>query len=119
VLRREDGYTLIELLAVFVIISILSLIAVSFHRLGREQAGDATARTNIRIAIPAFEAYRVDHGSYEGMTMENLQSSYSPGVQGVEILSTAAAGYCVRSMASGRTWYKNGPAGELTTTACA
>lgn len=117
-LRREDGFTLVELIVVMIIIAILLTIAIGFHTQARDRAGDATARANIRIAVPAIEAYRSDVGSYAGMTLPLLQSTYSPGVQGIEIVSADAAGYCIRASASGRTWYKDSDAGAITTTAC-
>jgi general secretion pathway protein G len=118
VLRREDGFTLVELLVVMVIIATLLAIAIGFHTQARDRAGDATARANIRIAVPAIEIYRSDNGTYAGMTLALLQSTYSPGVQGIEIVSADDAGYCIRASAGGSTWYKAGDAGAITTTAC-
>jgi prepilin-type N-terminal cleavage/methylation domain-containing protein len=115
---REDGFTLTELLVVIVIVGILTAIAIGFYSGAREKAGDATARSNIRIAVPAIEAYRSDNGSYAAVTLAALQASYSPGIQGIEILSATDAGYCVRSTVSGRSWYLSGPGGATTTTAC-
>jgi prepilin-type N-terminal cleavage/methylation domain-containing protein len=119
VASREDGFTLIELTVVITLIAILLGIAVGFHGQARERAGDATARANIRIAVPAIESYGADQGTYTAMTVAILQTSYSAGIQGIEILSADDAGYCVRAIEAGRTWYKNGPGGALTTTACA
>jgi prepilin-type N-terminal cleavage/methylation domain-containing protein len=118
VARRQDGFTLIELLIVVVIIAILLAAAITFHGRARGQASDAIARSNIRTALPAVESYRGEIGSYAGMTLPILQSSYSPGVQGIEVLSADDLGYCLRSTVNGHSWYKNGPAGAITTTAC-
>jgi prepilin-type N-terminal cleavage/methylation domain-containing protein len=117
-MRGEDGFTLIELVVVIVIIAILLAVALGFHAGARERAGDATARTNIRIAVPAIEGYRSDEGTYSGMTVPALRASYSAGVQGIEIVSADDAGYCVRAVEAGRAWYKAGPTGDLTQTAC-
>ena len=116
--RREDGFTLVELIVVLTIIAILLLVAIGFTGQARERAGDATARANIRIAVPAIESYRSGEGTYSGMTLAALQASYSPGVQGIEVLSADDAGYCVRAVEAGRTWYLAGPDGDITTTAC-
>lgn len=118
VLRREEGFTLVELVVVIVISAILLAMAIGFHTRARERAGDAAARTNIRVAIPAIETYRSDHGTYAGMTLALLQSTYSPGIQGISVLSADDAGYCVRASAGGSTWYKNSDSGPLTKTAC-
>jgi prepilin-type N-terminal cleavage/methylation domain-containing protein len=119
VLRREEGFTLVELIVVLIIIGILMTLAIGFQVQAREKAGDATARTNIRVAVPAVEAFRSDNGTYAGMTLAALQTAYSPGVQGIEVLSADDAGYCIRASAEGRTWYKQGAGGEITQTACA
>jgi prepilin-type N-terminal cleavage/methylation domain-containing protein len=118
VLRRENGFTLVELIVVMVIMAILLAVAVGFYTQARERSSDATARANIRIAVPAIEVYRSDHGTYAGMTLALLQSSYSPGIQGIAIVSAGDAGYCISANAGGSTWYKNGTSGALTTTAC-
>jgi prepilin-type N-terminal cleavage/methylation domain-containing protein len=118
VARREDGFTLVELIVVLTIIAILLLVAIGFMGQARERAGDATARANIRIAVPAIESYRSEEGTYAAMTLAALQASYSPGVQGIEVLSADDAGYCVRAVEAGRSWYLAGPDGDITTTAC-
>ncbi len=117
-MRSEDGFTLIELLVVLVIMAILLAAAVGFQASARERASDATARSNIRTAVPAIEAFRADTGTYAGMTVGALQASYSAGVEGITVVSSGAATYCVSASAGGSTWYKAGPDGPITQTAC-
>ena len=76
---REDGFTLIELLVVLIVTAILLAAAVGFQTSARERASDAPARANIRTAVPAIEALHTDAGTYAGMTLGALQTSYSPG----------------------------------------
>ena len=115
--RRQDGFTLIELLVTLIVLAVLLVIAIGFQFQARERANDATAQSNIRTALPAIEAYKTETGSYAGMTLPILQSSYSPGVQ-VDVLAADAVGYCIRSSVNGHSWYKNGPAGDITATSC-
>ena len=68
--------------------------------------------------MPAIEAYRADTGTYAGMTVSGLQASYSPGVEGITVVSAAVSTYCVSATVHGSTWYKAGPASQITTTAC-
>jgi prepilin-type N-terminal cleavage/methylation domain-containing protein len=115
----DEGFTLVELLVVMILIAILLLVGAGFHQLARERASDAVAKSNIRVAVPAMEAYREDTGTYGGMTLAALRSAYSPGITGIEILDADVAGYCVRSTVGGRSWHKLGPSGPITTTPCA
>jgi prepilin-type N-terminal cleavage/methylation domain-containing protein len=120
VATREDGYTLLELLVVVILIAILAAMALGFHASARDRSGDAAARSNIRVAVPAFEVYNADNdGSYAGMSLARLQALYSPGITGITVLSADSTSYCVRGTVNGRSWYKAGPDGPITTTACA
>ena len=116
--RSEDGFTLIEVLTVLVIMAILLAVAVGFQAGARERASDAAARANIRSAVPAIETYRADNGTYAGMTEAVLKSQYSPGVTGIVVVSTAVDEYCVRATEGGSSWFKRGPSGQITQTAC-
>jgi prepilin-type N-terminal cleavage/methylation domain-containing protein len=116
--RSEQGFTLVELVVVLVIMAILLAVAVGFQAGARERAADATARANLRTAIPAIEAYRADAGTYTGMTVAALQSAYSPGVEGIAVVSASAATYCVTATVNGAAWYKAGPDAPITQTAC-
>ncbi len=98
--------------------AILLAVAVGFQASARERAGDATARANLRTAVPAIEAYRSDAGTYAGMTVAVLQADYSPGVEGITVVSTSSSGYCVTATVDGSAWYKAGPDGPITQTAC-
>ena len=116
--KNEDGFTLVEVLTVVVLMAILLTIAVGFQTGARERAGDAAAKSNIDVATPAFQAYQLDNNTFAGMTLPVLQGSYSKGLHGFVVLSADAAGYCVRSTVEGRSWYKNGPSAPITATAC-
>jgi type IV pilus assembly protein PilA len=117
-MRGEDGFTLLELLVVMIVMGVLLAVAVGFQVGARERAADATAQSNIRSAVPAIEAYRTDAGSYGGMTLATLQASYSPGIDGLTVVSAGPTSYCVSATVDGSTWFKDGPAAQLTKTAC-
>jgi prepilin-type N-terminal cleavage/methylation domain-containing protein len=117
-MRGDDGFTLVEMLVVLIVMSILLAVAVGFQVGARERAADATARANIRAAAPAFEAYHADTGSYGGMTLAALQASYSPGIQGLAVVSAGPATYCVSATVDGSSWFKAGPSAPITQTAC-
>jgi prepilin-type N-terminal cleavage/methylation domain-containing protein len=115
---NADGFTLIELLLVLIVMAILAAAAFGFSQSARERANDATAQANVRTAVPAIEAYRGDEGTYAGMTLAALQSLYSPGIEGISVVSTDASTYCVSASVADATWYKAGPGGSITETAC-
>ena len=94
--------------------AILVAVAFGFSQGARERAADATARANLRTAMPAMEAYRAD----SGMTLAALQSQYSPGIEGIVVVSANDVGYCVSATSGGSTWLKAGPDGSITKTAC-
>jgi type IV pilus assembly protein PilA len=63
-LRKEQGFTLIELLVVVAIIGILAAIAIPQFQAYRQRGYDASAKSDLRNASTAEEAYFIDHNTY-------------------------------------------------------
>jgi type IV pilus assembly protein PilA len=124
--NNERGFTLIELLVVIIIIGILLAIAVPSYLGFRDRASRSAAQANLRAAIPAVEAFYSDNGTYSGMTAAVLKASFDAGLEdatsatadGVWVKSAGASTYCLQSLEGGFDYYKNGPGGDITETAC-
>ena len=82
------------------------------------QAASATAEANLQSAVSAAASYRVDHGTYAGMTTSDLRS-YDKGLaSGVSVKQATDGAYCVESTVAGATVSIRGPNGTFVARRC-
>jgi type IV pilus assembly protein PilA len=93
--NEESGFTLIELLIVLVIIGILLAIAVPSYLGFKKRADQGAAKSNVRAAIPAVEAYYSDNGNYTGISQSVLAASYDQGISSNLTITASGSGYTI------------------------
>ena len=72
--KTESGFSLIELLVVVVIIAVLASIAIPTYLGARQKAFDAAAKSLVRNARTAIEAYYVDNRTFATATAATLKA---------------------------------------------
>ncbi|HWP56505.1 MAG TPA: prepilin-type N-terminal cleavage/methylation domain-containing protein [Candidatus Acidoferrales bacterium] len=87
--RHDGGFTLIELLVVIAIIGILAAIAIPQFSAYRRRGYDSQAKSDLRNAATAQEAYFTDNNAYTS-TVSSLTGTY--GYRQSANLTVAATG---------------------------
>jgi type IV pilus assembly protein PilA len=119
-IKKNEGFTLIELMIVIAIIGILAAIAIPQFSAYRTRSYNSAAEADLRNAATAQEAYYVDNSTYVQNPYNLYGSVYgfytSSGVQ-----VTGQAGATQYSMTSlhtsgNKTYFLVGPGGSVTST---
>ena len=76
--RRNDGFTLVEILIIIAIIGLLAVIAIPQFIAYRSQAIDAQLKSDLRNAAVAVESYFTKKSVYPGSLAEIEQYGFHP-----------------------------------------
>ncbi|MCL4079669.1 prepilin-type N-terminal cleavage/methylation domain-containing protein [Coriobacteriia bacterium Es71-Z0120] len=71
--RSDSGFTLTEMMAVLVVISVLALIAIASYFNAAKRAGAAACIENQRIIEEAIPVYMALHGGEKPTTIDDLE----------------------------------------------
>jgi type IV pilus assembly protein PilA len=71
--KDDQGFTLVELLVVILIIGILAAIAIPAFLSQTGKANDSAAKTQVGTLQTTMQAYAAEHGGYEGGSLTELQ----------------------------------------------
>lgn len=106
-LLRANGFTIVELLIVVVVIAILAAITIVAYNGITQRANAAAAQSATEQALKKLMVYAVDHNDTYPSDLASLGLVNSAGItyQYSVNNSTTPAGYCVTATANGVSYY--------------
>lgn len=111
--RNSKGFTLIELLIVVVIIGILAAIAIPRFASTKGKAFDAAAKTDLRNAMTAQEAYYSDNQTYADDAADLDFDGTANVTTSVDAGDAGGYAMCAQHSESGNGWRIDSDTGEI------
>ena len=104
--RQEGGFTLVELMAVVVIIGILAAIAIPNYIGQQDKAIDAAAMAQLRTAATSQQLYYVEQNAYAGTATELEAYGFRQGEQEVTVMAADTSSYCMEATGGGGATFR-------------
>lgn len=117
--KKQDGFALVELVVIMVIIAVLAAIAVPIYLNQRKNGYQSAVKSDLKNAATALEAWSADRSSGfaatgadtpDAVLADREQFSRSPDVT-VAVMSSSGDDYCLKAThsslggATGEIWY--------------
>ena len=93
-MKKQHGFTLVELLIVIIIIGILAMMAVPQYQKMVDKAKIAEAKSNLNAIANAIYLYHVEHGHYSAATGGSDGVTTIPPELDIDISSSNPWEYC-------------------------
>ena len=104
--HSKDGFTIVELLVVIVVIAILAAVTIiSFNGIARSATNSVLA-SNLATASRLFETYRLQEtNALYPLTLSELQLTQDPKITYAYNVSTDRTVYCLQATSSDRSYF--------------
>jgi type IV pilus assembly protein PilA len=120
IMKKDEGFTLIELMIVIAIIGILAAIAIPQFSAYRKRSYNAAAEADLRNAATAQEAYFVDYSHYANAVSGLLGQTYGLFTSNDVTVGAVGntGGYTITSFhgSGDKTYSLSGPGGSVSAT---
>jgi type IV pilus assembly protein PilA len=126
---RQEGFTLVELLVVVLIIGILAAIAIPTFLGQKDKANDASAKSLLTTGVTSMETFYTDNQTYvgaDGTTMKAIEPSITwsttAGAQtkdnAISLSNLSATSFTLTTTISANKVYSYAKSGTTITKAC-